>query len=232
VGITLNLGHDYPARDSAADRAAAHRHDIVTNRWFLDPIFRGQYPAEGVEMFAARGATVPVEPGDLDQIAVPIDFLGVNNYFRSVMKAGPMGDGTDDEVTHPSGQYTATGWEVWPQGMHDLLVRLHNEYQPGSLYITENGAAFDDVVAADGHVHDVDRTAYLRNYIRSVQSAVQSGVPVRGYFVWSLLDNFEWAEGFSKRFGVIYVDYPNQQRILKDSALWYASAIRANAPID
>jgi beta-glucosidase len=157
----------------------------------------------------------------------------VNNYFRTLVKAGPKGDGSDDEHVKPAdGSYTAMGWEVWPDALRSLLVRLHRDYQPQRIYVTENGAAYADEVSTDGHVHDVARTDYIRGHIRAVQRATAEGAPVAGYFVWSLLDNFEWAEGYSKRFGIVYVDYPTQRRILKDSALYYSKAIRANAPVE
>lgn len=233
VGITLNLNHVDPASDTEADRAAAERHDQFQNRWFLDPVFRAEYPAQLLAHFAARGATPPVEPGDLERIAVPIDFLGVNNYFRSVIAAGPRGDGTDDlEVKPDTSSYTATEWEIWPDGLRQLLVRLHRDYAPPALYVTENGAAFDDVLESDGHVHDPARVGYLRDHLRACRQAIAEGAPLKGYFVWSLLDNFEWGEGYAKRFGIVYVDYPSQRRTVKDSGLYYARVIGANGPVD
>jgi beta-glucosidase len=224
VGITLNLDHIYPASESPTDRAAANRADIFANRWFLDPIFCGRYP-DGL-----RGAAfIPVQDGDLTMISAPIDFLGINNYRRQVVQAGPKGDGSDDEQVQPKGsEYTATGWEVSPEGLHDLLVRVHRDYGPGRLYITENGAAFDDEIGQDGRVHDPRRVAYYQAYISAACRAVTAGVPLKGYFAWSLMDNFEWAEGYSKRFGITYVDYTTQRRTIKDSGRWYARTIKAN----
>jgi beta-glucosidase len=234
VGITLNLNHVDSASDSAPDRAAAQRMDSGLNRWFLDPVFRGEYPADALADFAALGAKPPIQDGDLARIAVPIDFLGVNNYFRSLIQAGPKGDGTDDihNVKAPGAHYTAMGWEVYPDGLRKLLVRLHHDYQPAALYITENGAAYDDVLTAEDTVHDPERVAYLRDHLRAARQAIAEGAPLRGYFVWSLLDNFEWAQGYAKRFGVIYVDYPTQRRIMKDSGRYYAEVIRANGPVE
>ncbi|MDB5059211.1 MAG: beta-glucosidase, partial [Chloroflexi bacterium] len=227
VGITLNLNHVEPLTTSDADQAAAHRDDLKSNRWFLDPVFRGEYPREMVDRYEQLGVMAPIQAGDLECMAAPIDFLGVNNYFRTLVKAGPKGDGSDDEHVKPAdGSYTAMGWEVWPDALRSLLVRLHRDYQPQRLYVTENGAAYADEVSTDGHVHDVARTDYIRGHIRAVQRATAEGAPVAGYFVWSFLDNFEWAEGYSKRFGIVYVDYPTQRRILKDSALYYSKAIR------
>jgi beta-glucosidase len=233
VGITLNLNHVDPATLAVADLAAAHREDLRMNRWFLDPVFRGQYPSEAVELYARQGVRAPIAEGDLECIAAPIDFLGINNYFRSVVKAGPKGDGIDDvTVIPPHASLTAMDWEVWPDGMRELLLRLNRDYQPACMYVTENGAAYDDVVTPDGQIHDVERTAYIRDHLRAVHQAIAGGAPVAGYFVWSLLDNFEWAEGYSKRFGIVYVDYSTQQRIRKDSSLYYSRVVGQNAPID
>ncbi len=229
VGLTLNLNHVDSLTDSDADKAAARRVDAVRNGWFLDPVFRGEYPAEASAIHGRAGAAPPIKDGDLAQIAVPIDFLGVNNYFRNLIRSGPKGDGSDDQDIKPvDGKYTAMGWEVWPNGLRDLLDGLHRNYQPSNIYITENGSAFDDVLAPDGTVHDVARTAYLRDYLRAAQQATAAGVPLRGYFAWSLMDNFEWGEGYTKRFGIVYVDYPTQRRVIKDGGRFYAEVIRAN----
>jgi beta-glucosidase len=227
VGIALNLAHSYPASDTPEDEAAAWQVDGAGNRWFLDPIYRGSYPADLLE----RNEIVApfVLDGDFDAIAAPIDFLGVNNYFRFVVSAtdnGPKLVGT------PGAPQTDMGWEVYPEGLRRLLVRISQEYQPPAIYITENGAAFGDVRGHDGHVHDPERTDYLRTHIGAVADAVMEGAPVRGYFVWSMLDNFEWAEGYSKRFGIVYIDYPTLERVPKDSFYWYRDFIasRPSAP--
>jgi beta-glucosidase len=164
-------------------------------------------------------------------ISTPIDFLGINNYHRMVIKAGRKEDGSEDrQVKSKGSEYTATDWEVSPDGLHDLLVRLHKDYRPSALHVTENGAAFDDKVDRDGQVHDPRRVAYYHAYISAACRATAEGVPLKGYFAWSLMDNFEWAEGYSKRFGIIYVDYKTQRRTIKDSGRWYASTIKANGP--
>ncbi len=220
VGIALNLAHTYPSSDSPEDEAAAWRVDGAGNRWFLDPIFRGSYPTDLLD----RSELVApfVLDGDMEAIAAPIDFLGVNNYFRFVVTAADEGPRL---VNPPGSPVTDMGWEVYPDGLRRLLVRLQEEYEPPAIYITENGAAFGDVRLHDGRVHDPERTSYLETHIDAVASAVAAGVPVRGYFVWSLLDNFEWAEGFSKRFGIVYVDYPTLERVPKDSFYWYRDFI-------
>jgi beta-glucosidase len=223
VGIVLNLAHAYPASDSPEDEAAAWRVDGEGNRWFLDPIFRGSYPADLLER---NELVAPVlRDGDLETIAAPIDFLGVNNYFRFVVGAGPNGP---QFVANPEAQYTDMGWEVHPDGLYKLLVRVANDYAPPAIYVTENGAAFGDVRVHDGAVHDPERTAYLETYIDAVRRATVEGAPVKGYFVWSFLDNFEWGHGYSKRFGIVYIDYPTLERVPKDSFYWYRDLIAAN----
>jgi beta-glucosidase len=222
VGITLNLSHAYPASDTPEDEAAAWQVDGQGNRWFLDPIFRGAYPADLLE----RNEIVEpfVRGGDLEAISAPLDFLGVNNYFRFVVSAGTDGP----RMQRDSGaQHTDMGWEVYPDGLNRLLVRIARDYAPPAVYVTENGAAFGDVRVHDGRVHDPERTAYLESYIAAVSDAIADGAPVKGYFVWSLLDNFEWAHGYSKRFGIVYVDYPTLDRVPKDSFYWYRDFIKS-----
>jgi beta-glucosidase len=227
VGITLNLAHAYPANDTPEDEAAAWRVDGEGNRWFLDPLFRGSYPADLLER---NELVAPVlQDGDLDTISAPIDFLGVNNYFRFIVAAGVDGP---QMARNPEAEHTDMDWEVYPDGLHRLLVRVAKDYSPPAIYITENGAAFGDVRVHDGHVHDVERTSYLETYIGAVGRAIADGSPVKGYFVWSLLDNFEWAMGYSKRFGIVYIDYPTLERVPKDSFYWYRDLIasRRGAP--
>jgi len=223
AGIVLNLAHAYPASDSPEDEAAAWRVDGEGNRWFLDPIFRGSYPAD---LLDRNELVAPVlQDGDLETIAAPIDFLGVNNYFRFVVGAGPNGP---QFVANPEAQHTDMGWEVHPDGLYKLLVRVANDYAPAAIYVTENGAAFGDVRVHDGAVHDPERTAYLETYIDAVGRATAEGAPVKGYFVWSFLDNFEWGHGYSKRFGIVYIDYPTLERVPKDSFYWYRDLIAAH----
>jgi beta-glucosidase len=225
VGIVLNLQHVDAASDSEADLAAAHYVDGRDNRWFLDPVFRGSYPDDLVEHFAP-----PVRDGDLETIAAPLDYLGVNNYFRFLVRAGENGDRA--EVLDPPGaKRTALGWEIFPDGLYRVLSRVAADYAPPSIYVTENGAAFDDVRVHDGSVHDPERIAFLESYIDAVDRARSDGVPLDGYFVWSFLDNFEWAYGYSKRFGIVHVDYPTQERTPKDSFHWYRERILSTRPV-
>jgi beta-glucosidase len=224
IGISLNLAHVDAESDSPADLAAAREVDGHSNRWYLDPIFRGDYPADMLERYAA--SLPPVQDGDLKAMSARIDFLGVNTYFRHLVRAGA--DGKPVMVRLQDAQFTDMGWEVYPEGMYQLLTRLSADYEPPVIYITESGAAFSDTRSHDGRVRDPERQAYLASHIDAVGRAVEAGVPVQGYFVWSLLDNFEWAEGYSKRFGIVYVDYPTLERIPKESFDWYRELI-ANA---
>jgi beta-glucosidase len=217
VGIVLNLEHVDPASDAPGDLAAARELDGRANRWFLDPIFRGSYP-EDVAL------EPPAQPGDLETIAATIDFLGVNNYFRFVVREGL------EIVEVPNAQRTAMGWEIHPESLHRLLMRVTEDYAPPVIYITENGAAFEDVRVHDGSIHDVERTEFLQTHTDAVARAIEDGAPVEGYFVWSFLDNFEWSFGYSKRFGIVYVDYVTQERVPKDSFQWYKQRIRSLQP--
>ncbi len=218
VGITLNLWPVEPATDSPDDQTAARRMDGIQNRWFLDPLAGRGYPADVLEQIAPLAP--PVQPGDLATIATPIDFLGVNFYQREVVRADETALMGFSDVK-PPGEYTAMGWEVHPASLTDILVRLQREYPFPAYYVTENGAAFADTLEPGDQVHDPRRQAYLEGHIAAAADARASGVNLRGYFVWSLMDNFEWAEGYSKRFGLVYCDYPTQRRIWKDSARWY-----------
>jgi beta-glucosidase len=225
VGITLNLDHPYPATDDEADAAAARWVDGLHNRWFLDPIFHARYPADLAEEWESM--MPKVHDGDLETIAAPIDFLGVNNYTSPLVAADDNG-GRSQIVRRQGVELTDMGWEVVPDGLHDLLVRVHRDYGPGAIYITENGSAFPDVRGHDGCVADPEREGYLESYIDAAARAAGEGVPLRGYFAWSLLDNFEWAWGYWKRFGLIYVDYPTLERVPKGSFYWYRDLIASH----
>jgi beta-glucosidase len=229
LGITLNLGPIYPDDGTPETLHACECADAFVNRWFLDPIFRGRYP-DG--LFANLGvAPPPVEPDDFAIIQAPIDFLGVNYYSRKVVRArrDAHSDTLDaqgfEEVERvPGASYTqmGPGWEVYPAGLTDLLVRLKRDYAPPVIVVTENGAAYDDRWDGGSQINDAERLAYVREHIGALGLALAQDVPLRGYFLWSLLDNFEWGEGYSKRFGMIYVDYATQRRVVKASGRWYA----------
>ncbi|HRF47402.1 MAG TPA: GH1 family beta-glucosidase [Anaerolineales bacterium] len=220
AGIVLDLNHVEPASDHPEDVAAARRWDGCQNRWYLDPLFKCHYPEDMLKLYGS--AAPDVLPGDLDQICAPLDFLGVNFYRRSVVAAGTDLPPIDMQRHSPAGEYTEMGWEVSPNGLYDILKGVSDSYHPQAMYVTENGAAFADVVTPDGAVHDERRAHYLRKHFAQARQALSDGVPLKGYFVWSLLDNFEWACGFEKRFGVIYTDYATQRRIIKDSGHYLA----------
>ncbi len=228
IGITLNMAPIYPASDTAADEESVRMLDAKNNRWFLEPIFRGSYPEDMLQYLDERQLMPHMEENDLQLIAQPLDFLGLNYYFRVILRRKPGGGPFDTEQVRPQGEYTEMGWEVYAPGLRDLLLRLHNEYHIPRLYVTENGAAFPDVVSQDNLVHDARRVEYLREHFHEALTAITEGVPLAGYFIWSLMDNFEWALGYSKRFGLVYVDYPTQHRILKDSARWYRDFIASH----
>ena len=240
LGITLNLAPVRPATEDDAE--AARRVDGNANRLYLDPLFRGSYPEDMLEHYASESDFAFVHDGDLQKISAPIDFLGVNYYMHhtvvdgqrnseltTAMRFSSVGAAT---VLPPGVETTAMGWPVESDGLTELLVRLHEEYTQGPIYITENGRAVYDYVDPEGEVKDEERISYLDAHFRAAHEAMQRGVDLRGYLVWSLLDNFEWALGYSKRFGLVFVDYGTGRRIPKASAGWYTEVIENNGPPD
>jgi beta-glucosidase len=214
-----------PASDSAADAAAVVRLDAMNNRIFLDPVYLGEYSPAVRELFAPLGLDALVEAGDLALIAQPVDFMGMNHYQR--VEAWADEDGSYLRVAERPAQPATTsfGWSVIPESLNAVLRRVSEEYTSLPIYITENGASFHDYVDPNGQVNDPDRVAYFAGYLAAAGRAIAEGVDLRGYYAWSFLDNFEWAEGYSKRFGLVYVDYRTQTRIPKSSAHWYAQQI-------
>jgi beta-glucosidase len=237
VGIALNLTPVHAASDSDADAAATRLFDGEFNRWFLDPLFGRGYPADTAAEFAARGFLPAhwqdiVRDGDLALIASPIDFLGVNYYNRTVMRSEDIPEAQNlprTTVLAPSSEWTDMGWEVYPEGLYEILCRVQREYSPPRIFITENGASFSTGPGADGRIRDSQRVRFLRDHLDAALRAIRSGVRLEGYFVWSLLDNFEWERGYQQRFGIVWVDYATQRRVPKDSARWYARVAAANA---
>jgi len=218
LGIVLNQAPTYAATDSPDDLARARLDDGLTIRWYMDALLRGCYPQD---VLAFLGEDAPrIAPGDMEVIRQPLDFLGINYYTRNL-----SGTGAPLDPISSGRELTDMGWEVYPRGLTELLLRLQADYRLPPLYITENGAAYRDRLVG-GRVADADRIRYLRSHIAAMADALESGVDVRGYFVWSLLDNFEWADGYTRRFGLVYVDYATQRRTLKDSALWYREFCR------
>jgi beta-glucosidase len=247
VGITLNLGDHQPGSQHELDVAAAWRADGNLNRLFLEPVFHGQYPEDMLEHYrdSKPGFSV-IQDGDLDIISQPLDFLGVNYYFPSTVVdisrakearvAGyfvAAGEQFPDlrvrSLETPGRDKTAMDWEIGASGLTSLLIRIREEYTTLPIYITENGAAFDDYVDPNGDVKDHNRVAYLQEHISAVHDAIDAGVNVQGYFVWSLLDNFEWALGYSRRFGIVWVDFPSGARLKKESFVWYRDTIQSNS---
>jgi beta-glucosidase len=225
IGISFDMNQVVPATDSDSDRAAAEAWSAGRDAWFLDPLFGRGYPRAGMEAHAAAGHLDGVElaeppTGDLD-------YLGLNYYRRDPVRALSDRQFDFEIVARPGTEQTDMGWEVAPDGLRDVLLQLHRAYVPGEIVITENGAAYPDRLAADGRVHDDDRIAYLARHLDAVSQAMSAGVPVRGYHAWSFMDNYEWSLGYSKRFGMVYVDYATQRRIPKDSAEWYGRVIAA-----
>ena len=225
VGISLSLHPLRAASDSAPDQAATLRHDGLRYRWFLDPLHGRGYPAATLD--AIKDAAPIVHPGDMEAIAAKTDFLGVNYYFPETIEDAPGEGPLSVRVLPPKDvETTALGWEVAPEGLAELLARIESDYHPGPMYITENGACYDDVVGPDGEVRDEARSRYLQRHLAALREVIAEGVPVKGYFAWSLVDNFEWAEGYLRRFGLVHIDYATQERRLKDSGKWYRSFLR------
>ncbi len=236
VGITLNLTPAEPASSSQADREATRHFDGFFNRWFLDPLYGRGYPADMIADYTKAGhlpeGGLPfVEPGDMAVIAAPTDFLGINYYSRAVLRNShvPEADNEPRSVFQaPESEWTEMGWEVYADGLYQLLVRVQTDYNPAKIYITENGASYSDSPNAEGKVHDRRRIQYLHDHLVASERAIQAGVKLGGYFAWSLLDNFEWGWGYKQRFGMVWVDYATQQRVPKESAHWYSRVIARN----
>ncbi|XVV07870.1 GH1 family beta-glucosidase [Actinosynnema sp. CA-248983] len=246
IGITLNMYPIIPADpDDPADLDAARRLDGQQNRIFLDPLFKGEYPEDIVQDLTPYGFTKHIRENDLEIISTPLDQLGVNYYAEHFVSAtpeppAPVAEGRRatgspwvgaEHVSFPSRGLPRTDmdWEVEPDGLKKVLVRVAREYTDIPLYVTENGAAYPDAVSSDGSIEDVDRLNYIDSHLRAAWEAIQEGVDLRGYFAWSLMDNFEWAEGYAKRFGIVHVDYETQVRTPKMSAMWYSKVARGNA---
>jgi beta-glucosidase len=227
VGIVVNLEPKYPASDSAEDLAAVKRADAYMNRQYLDPVFFGTYPDELREIFGDAWPEWPA--ADMDLIKQPTDFLGVNYYTRNVTRNDPANYPLKTAAVKQHATYTETGWEVFPQGLTDTLTWVKQRYGNPPVYITENGSAFyDPPTAEDGVLDDPLRVNYQKKHLRAVHAAIAQGCDVRGYMAWSLLDNLEWSLGFSKRFGIVHVDFATQKRTPKASARHYAQVIATN----
>jgi beta-glucosidase len=233
IGMALNLTPVEPASMDRADVEAARRIDGDVNRWFLDPIFGRGYPDDVLRDYSDAGwihkSLLLDSQGDHDVISAPQEFLGVNYYERTIVR-DPGDGGPPAKVVPPDAEITEMGWEVYPKGLTDLLIELNREYRPERIVVTENGCSYGDGPGDDGQVHDQQRILYLRDHLGAAHDALNAGVPLDGYFVWSLMDNFEWARGLRQRFGLVWVDFESQQRIPKDSARWYRGVTAANSP--
>ncbi|MFG2125894.1 GH1 family beta-glucosidase [Streptomyces sp. NPDC048710] len=226
VGIVNNLSTVHAATDRPEDLAAARRHDGHVNRWWLDPVHGRGFPADMLETY---GVELPEQPGDLETIAAPLDWLGLNYYFPAYVADDPDGPAPRVRaVRRPDVPRTGMDWEIDASGIETLLLRLTEEYGAREIYVTENGSAFPDVVRPDGTVDDPERQDYLERHLAACASAARKGAPLAGYFAWSLLDNFEWAYGYAKRFGLVHVDYRTQVRTIKGSGHRYADIVRAH----
>jgi beta-glucosidase len=227
IGVT-NIIADLVPDDVSRDAEAVGRLHAVNHDLFLAPVFHGEYPEPVHAVLDPFGLAELVHPGDLGIIATPLDFAGINHYQQVVVRDDPEGGAARATETPTGTEHTSFGWSITPSALTRVLQRVAREYTNLPLYITENGASFTDYVTPDGLVHDPERIAYLTGYLEAIDSAVATGVNVAGYFAWSFLDNYEWAEGYDKRFGLVFVDFGTQQRIPKDSARFYRDTITAH----
>jgi beta-glucosidase len=234
VGTAFSMSPCEPATDSEADKLAAERAHAITNTWFLDPALRGRYP-EALTFLPETA--MRIQPGDLEKMRAPLDFIGINLYYRTIASA----PGTMERATHAQewlfpvkmdggqqGPKTDFGWEVWPKALYDMVMRITRDYDRPVIEITESGCSYNDGPDARGAIHDSRRIEYHREYLAALGRSIADGADVRGYHAWSLLDNFEWADGFSQRFGLAYVDFKTQQRTIKDSGRWYGKVAAKN----
>jgi beta-glucosidase len=225
IGIAFDMNQVVPATDTDRDRRAAAQWSSGRDAWFLDPLFGRGYPQLGLEAHRAAGHLDGVEL--TNPPAGDLDYLGLNFYRRDAVSARSDRPFDFSIEARPGTEQTQMGWEVAPDGLRDVLIGLHREYAPREIVITENGAAYPDLMDSDGQVHDTPRVSYLARHVEAAAEAIAAGVPLTGYHAWSLLDNYEWSLGYTRRFGLIYVDYANQRRTLKDSARWYGELIAA-----
>ena len=234
VGIALDIWWRVAASNSRADLDLVRQEDGRLVRWFLDPLYGRGYPSDKIADFTKMGALPNgldfVQAGDMDAIAVPTDFVGLNYYSRHVYRANTPDNDPQTVFTQPRTpeHWTEVDWEIYPDGLTNVLKRLYFNYQPRKIHVTENGASYSTPPDEKGNIHDEYRTNYLRTHFAAMYRAIQAGVPLAGYFVWSLMDNFEWSHGYSQRFGIVWVDYETQKRTLKDSAKWYKNVIKKN----
>jgi beta-glucosidase len=227
IGTAFSMSSTYPASGSAEDRAAAERQHGFSNTWFLDPMYRGVYPKAYVEQEKTL-ARMDIRPGDMEQIRDRLDFIGINLYQRTIIANDPGNANTGTRGVPGPGPRTEFGWEVWPAAIYQMIKRIDADYGHPPIFVTENGCSYGEAPGTDGRVHDDKRTDFYRGYVSQVARALDEGCDVRGYYAWSLLDNFEWAMGFSQRFGLTYTDFETQKRTIKDSGYWFRDLIAKN----
>lgn len=236
IGIALNPASVYAQTDSPSDQSLANQVETLHNRWFADPIYKGSYPVEAVQAYIHQGVLkneTPdfIQPGDMELISAPTDFLGINYYTRQVFHTDRPDSSTEINFRSnpaPADHQTEMGWEIYPQGCFDLLQKVNDAYHPAKILITENGASYSYAPDNFGKIEDPKRIEYIDMHLQFIARAIQAGIPVNGYFVWSFMDNFEWTHGYSQRFGLVYVDYKTQKRTPKASAYWYSKVIKDN----
>ena len=220
IGSAFNMDIAYPASDDPLDVAAAERHHAHVNAWYLDPLLQGSYPVAFLDQEAAL-ATMDIRPGDMESLATTFDFVALNMYSRAIVADDPEEPRHGFRRLHGPGRTNSFGWEIWPAALHRLVRRVDRDYDHPVIYITENGCADNTPPDADGRIRDASRLQYLRDHLGQLARAIDDGCDVRGYFAWSLLDNFEWAQGYRQRFGIVWCDAPgDQRRIVKDSGAW------------
>ncbi len=233
VGITLNLCPSYPASPSIYDEKASLLFDGKFNRLYLDPLYKGKYPEDVINKYLQSKLITEndlkvIQQNDLNIIKIKTDFLGVNYYSRAIIRDDTVSEDKNLDVKIFKGKKTNMGWEIYPTGLYDLLLRLNKEYPVNKIYITESGCSFDTSPNNDGIINDKNRVKYHEEHIKEMKRAIDAGVPCSGYFAWSLMDNFEWCEGYSQRFGLVWIDYKTLERIPKDSYWWYKKFITKN----
>jgi beta-glucosidase len=228
IGIALNLSTKYPASQNKQDIKAARMSDGILNRWYLDPLFKGSYPKDILEYYSNSNINFTYKEEDLKIIKQPTDFLAINYYTSEFIKHAPNNDfiGINDQLN--SFEKTEMDWIVYPQGLYDLLKRIDRDYEKIDLIITENGAAYKDIIESDGTIKDDRRINYIHEHLLACHRAIQEGINLKGYYLWSLMDNFEWSCGYSKRFGLIHVDFQTLKRTIKQSGYWYKNVIQNN----
>jgi beta-glucosidase len=224
IGFAPNTTWLEPFSDKQEDIDACNREIAYFIEWFMDPVFKGEYPQFMLDWFKKKGVEVKMEDGDLEDIHQPIDFLGINYYTGHLARHKENEGLFDWEFVEMGYERTDIGWPVYPEGFYNVLTRITDRYGKVPIYITENGSCYNDE-PVDGRVRDDSRTKYLKQHLTALSRSIESGVNIKGYLTWSLLDNFEWAEGYSKRFGIVYVNYRTQERIKKDSFYWYKQTI-------